>query len=160
MKKFAQEINRFAGPWAFLSNFYACPVNYEMVVYPSVEHAYQAAKTLDLELRKKLTEPTVTAGQAKRYGARLTKRGQQRVDWFEVNLAIMKELLVQKFSRSILKRKLLSTFGAQLVEGNDWCDNFFGVCSCIPCQEAKIEGQNQLGKLLMEVRTLYAKDPN
>lgn len=155
MKNFAKRIDRFVGPWAFLSNFYAVWIVFEGLSYPSVEHAYQAAKTLDIELRKKLTDPDVTPGQAKRWGERLKKRGLLREDWFDVNIGIMRELLIQKFSKSILRRKLLATFGAELIEGNNWHDEFWGICDGA-CNNGPHEpnGLNWLGKLLMEVRSL------
>ena len=56
-------INDFHNEYFFLSNFYSHPVVFEGVTYPSNEHAYQAAKTLDLEKRKEFTNPNVTAGQ-------------------------------------------------------------------------------------------------
>lgn len=40
-------IDRFSGPHRFLSNFYPSPIIYDGVAYPTVEHAYQAQKTLD-----------------------------------------------------------------------------------------------------------------
>jgi predicted NAD-dependent protein-ADP-ribosyltransferase YbiA (DUF1768 family) len=39
---------------------------------------------------------------------------------------------------------LLETGDAELIEGNDWGDTFWGVCGG--------KGNNFLGKLLMEVR--------
>lgn len=37
-----------------------------------------------------------------------------------------------------------------LMEGNHWHDNYFGVCTCKKCEN--IQGQNQLGQILMKVR--------
>ncbi|GAI29197.1 unnamed protein product, partial [marine sediment metagenome] len=36
----------------FLSNFWFCKVEYQGIVYPSVEHGYQACKTLSIRKRK------------------------------------------------------------------------------------------------------------
>lgn len=44
-------ISEFKGESRFLSNFFAVPIMYEGVEYPSVEHAFQAAKSLDPEER-------------------------------------------------------------------------------------------------------------
>lgn len=44
-------INKFDGKYAFLSNYHPCAVFYEGIEYPSVEHAFQAAKTLDMTQR-------------------------------------------------------------------------------------------------------------
>jgi hypothetical protein len=56
-------------------------------------------------------------------------------------------LLMQKFTRHPqLARELVGTGDAELVEGNTWGDEFWGVCNG--------RGSNQLGRLLMEVRAL------
>ena len=89
-------IDRFEGDWGFLSNFYPSTVLLDGVAYPSVENAYQAAKTLNLKEREKFIN--ITAGQAKRVGAHLRGRGLQREDWFDVSLSTMRELLEQKFT--------------------------------------------------------------
>lgn len=141
--KLPTRIDRFWGEWGFLSNFAPCEVWLDGVKYPSVEHAYQAAKTLDLEQREKFLLNGITPGMAKRMGKTL----KLRPDWDGVKMGIMRDLLMQKFSPSILRRKLLSTFQAELIEGNTWGDTFWGVCDGI--------GENWLGKLLMEVRQHY-----
>lgn len=41
------EISDFSGGNHFLSNFHPSPVTMDGVIYPTVEHAYQAAKTID-----------------------------------------------------------------------------------------------------------------
>ena len=57
----------------------------------------------------------------------------------------MYKLLQQKFSKnSILGKKLEATGQQDLVENNTWNDTFWGVCNG--------KGQNNLGKLLMQVR--------
>lgn len=40
-------IAEFHGPYLFLSNFFPATVQLDGIPYPSVEHAYQTAKTLD-----------------------------------------------------------------------------------------------------------------
>jgi ribA/ribD-fused uncharacterized protein len=143
MKQLPTIIDSFSGPWGFLSNFAPCEVLLDGVAYPSVEHAYQAAKTLKLEQREKFLLNGVTPAMAKRMG-----RGVKlRPDWEEVKVGIMRDLLMQKFRPTILRRKLLSTFQAELIEGNRWGDTFWGVCNGV--------GENWLGKLLMEVRQFY-----
>lgn len=132
-------ITAFSGPYRFLSNFYPCYVIYEDVRYRSVEHAYQAAKTLDLFQRTTI-EQASTAGIAKARGRTVTLRP----DWEDVKIAIMRDLLRQKFDRPDLAAALLVTGDADLVEGNHWHDTFWGVCCGV--------GENWLGKILMERR--------
>jgi len=146
-------IDRFIEPWSFLSNFYSCTVEYEGEVYHSVENAYQAAKAADPKRRSTFQLPGVTSGQAKSLGRKLIIRP----DWDEVRVDIMRDLLLQKFYPTILRRKLLCTFTANLVEGNNWHDLFFGVCDGT-CRKGphEPEGLNHLGRLLMEVREYYS----
>ena len=41
------DVTEFQGEYRFLSNFWPAQVVFEGVTYPTSEHAYQAAKTLD-----------------------------------------------------------------------------------------------------------------
>ena len=131
-------INSFSGDHRFLSNFYPVEVVLDGVTYPTVENAYQAAKTLNLEKRKEFIG--VTPGFAKRLGQRL----ELRPDWSGVKLNIMKQLNEQKYMRPDLRKKLCDTYPQVLIEGNTWGDTFWGVC------EGK--GSNHLGQILMAVR--------
>lgn len=132
-------IGQFQGRYRFLSNFWNVGVTLDGVGYATVEHAYQAAKTLSAGEREKIRF-AATPGQAKKMGRGVT----QRVDWDNVKLAIMETLLRQKFQQPQMRAWLLETEDEELVEGNAWGDVFWGVC--------KGAGQNHLGKLLMQIR--------
>lgn len=133
-------IDSFVGEYAFLSNFYPVQIEYGGEIYPSAEHAFQAAKTPDEEQRKKIRE-ALNPGQAKRLGRRVSLRK----DWSSVKVSVMRDLLRQKFGAgSDLAQRLLDTGNAKLVEGNTWDDVYWGVCEG--------RGQNKLGLLLMEIR--------
>lgn len=151
-------IARFQGAHAFLSNFFPCQVSLPddpSTLFPSTEHAYQAAKTLDIFIRRDFL--TGTAGQAKRLGRVIAMRS----DWEEVKLSVMESLLHQKFRKgSDLAIYLERTGDAELIEGNTWGDRYWGMTiaprngddkTFIP---ATLVGQNQLGKLLMKVREM------
>lgn len=127
------------GKYRWLSNFWPAPVTYDGVLYSSVEHAYVASKTLDKRERNKvfLFE---TPGQVKRFGRRL----KIREDWEDVKLDIMEDLVTQKFHDPELRQNLLDTRDAELIEGNNWNDTYWGVCRGV--------GSNHLGKILMKVR--------
>ena len=132
-------IDSFTGKYAFLSNFYASEVRLGGQVALTVEHAFQAAKAVRYADRLKILDaPTPTL--SKRYGRRVMLRD----DWEDIKLWVMEDLLRQKFRRQDLKRSLLATGDATLIEGNWWGDEFWGVC------EGK--GENNLGKLLMTIR--------
>lgn len=134
------EILGFNKEYRFLSNFYPAKVEYDGLEYTSTEHAYQAAKTLDPGERRRIRE-SQKPGEAKRLG----KQVKMRTDWEQIKISVMKELVLQKFSKhKELKDKLLATGDAYIEETNTWNDTFWGVC--------KGKGQNWLGKILMEVR--------
>jgi len=137
-------ITEFRGPYRWLSNFDWREVEFEGLMYPSSEHAFQAAKTLDLELRKAIRDqPTYL--KAKRAGRKL----KLRADWEDVKVQVMETILRDKFTRHLdLRSKLLDTGDAELVEGNDWHDHDWGVCTCGDCPP----GKNNLGKVLMKIR--------
>lgn len=128
----------------FCSNFYPCEIEYEGIVYPSSEHAYQAAKTLDKDLRlliKDLEKP----GQTKKLGKKIVLRE----NWDTIKVDIMKDILNIKFKNPELLQKLKATGTKTLTEQNEWHDNFWGVCTCLKCPKM---GRNMLGLLLMDIR--------
>lgn len=135
-------VNSFDGPYRFLSNFWPNEVTFDDETYPSIEHAYQAAKTLDPEDREKI-RLAPTAAKAKKFGKVVTLRP----DWNDVRLDIMKELLQQKFSNPTLRDLLIATGDEELIEGNWWGDVYWGKC--------RGKGENHLGRLLMEIRELW-----
>jgi ribA/ribD-fused uncharacterized protein len=138
-------ITSLCGPYRFLSNFFIVPggIEYQGRRYPSVEHAYAAAKSLDPAVRATIAI-LPTPGQAKRAGRAVALRP----DWEVVKLAVMADLLARKFSREPLISALVKTGSAEIVEGNNWGDIFWGVCEG--------HGENHLGRLLMELRTRLA----
>ena len=141
-------IGPFRGKYRFLSNFYTCRVEYEGIVYQSSEHAYQAAKSLDVEVRKQATEPRLKEPRdVKHWGSTI----QAREDWDAVKVDVMTDILRIKFSNPYLRGQLLATGNEELVEVNYWGDDFWGVFNTM--------GQNQLGKALMKIRQ-EIREPN
>lgn len=137
-------IRHFDKEFAFLSNFYPSTLELEGEFYPTVEHAFQAAKT-DSPDERATVRTADTPGKAKHRGRRVTLRP----DWEEVKNDIMLELLRCKFSDPGLQEMLLSTGEAELIEGNWWHDRYWGQCECARCGG---QGRNELGRLLMQVR--------
>ena len=138
-------ILKFDGEHRFLSNFWPAQVALENETYASVEAAYQAAKTLDMEFRQKVRDCGDDSVAVKKLGKKVGKTVRQRPCWDEdFKLKVMGDLVRQKFSDPELGGRLLATGDQELEEGNWWGDRFWGVC--------KGEGRNELGKLLMQVR--------
>jgi ribA/ribD-fused uncharacterized protein len=136
----SERIDRFEGTWYFLSNFSASPVEMDGLIYPTVEHAYQAAKTFNTNNRVKI-QKALTPGLAKKLGRKVPMRS----DWDDVKISIMENLIEKKFAPGTkLASDLLLTMDAELIEGNWWNDTFWGVCNS--------KGHNHLGKILMKRR--------
>lgn len=132
-------ITTFREEYEFLSNFFPARVALDGVDYPTVEHAFQAAKTVEEAQRRGIRE-SATPGRAKRLGTKATLRA----DWEQIKLKIMEDLLRQKFADPGLKAKLRATGDREIVERNHWHDTFWGVCDG--------KGRNHLGLLLMKIR--------
>jgi len=133
-------ISSFTMEYSFLSNFYPCLIEFDGDIYPSLEHAYQAAKTNDPNERKKIREEKQVR-RAKQIGRHVTIRE----DWEQIKVEVMRDLLKKKFENPQLRKLLLDTYPHDLVEGNNWGDTFWGVC--------RGHGKNMLGVLLMQLRS-------
>lgn len=132
-------VTRFSGPYEFLSNFHRMPDG------TTLEHHYQAAKTHN-EVQAQFVMNSLTPAVAKRRGRAVT----MRPDWEEVKRDVMLRLLRARFEKEPYRSMLLATDDAYLEEGNTWHDQYWGSCTCTRHWQA--EGQNWLGKLLMQVR--------
>lgn len=131
-------VRGFFDEYRYLSNFQPSEVILDGITYPTVENAYQAAKTLDLEERKSFV--LFTPVEAKKAGTKV----KLREDWELVKDSIMEELVRQKFLQTNLRDKLLTTEDLYLEETNWWKDTYWGVCNGV--------GKNVLGQILMKVR--------
>jgi hypothetical protein len=124
-------------PYTFMSNMYILPQPI-FTLYHSSENFYMAMKTEDKGERIVISK--LTPAKSKRYAKTL----ELREDWEDIKVEVMRAALNMKFRIPELKEKLLATEFAYLEETNWWNDTFWGVC--------KGEGENMLGKLLMQVR--------
>lgn len=128
-------IDSFEGKYRFLSNFW--PDN-----GTTLEHHYQAAKTLDVKWAAMILMAP-TPNEAKKLG----RRAPIQTDWDFKRIAVMRALVRHKFSDIELAEALLETGDAYLVEGNNWGDTFWG--------KVNGKGKNWLGKILMETREIH-----
>ncbi|MBR1453935.1 MAG: NADAR family protein [Lachnospiraceae bacterium] len=145
-------IARFDGKYEFLSNFYNTDVkmlvNGKPRTFKNSEAAFQAIKCANDSDVEQFT--TMAPGPAKRLG----KKVLMRSDWETVKDGVMHDVLVAKFTQNKeLAEKLIETGDAILIEGNNWHDNYWGVCICDDCAENKDQSNsNHLGDALMMVR--------
>lgn len=137
-------ITIFKGDYFFLSNFYVAPVVYQGIRFENNEAAFQAAKCPE-RMRD-------FCGLNPQRAKRLGRRVELRPDWEAVKYDVMYQVCKAKFTQNPdLRNKLLATGDAELVEGNTWGDQVWGVCKGV--------GENNLGKTLMLVRSeLRAKE--
>ena len=148
------KIDCFDREYAFLSNFYYSPFEFDGVTYPTNEHFFQAMKSFDPVVRKQIAEAE-TPGEAKRMGRTI----KIRPDWEEIKYPVMRRGLLLKFTtHKDLAEKLINTGDAWLIEGNYWHDNTWGDCKCPRC--LTIDGKNWLGTLLMDVRRELKNEKN
>ena len=134
-------ITQFAKEYRFLSNFWECDIKFEGITYPSAEHAYQASKTTDMDLRRIISQLPSPAA-AKRMGREISLRP----GWDRMKVLYMRKIVSEKFYQNEdLYVKLVSTRPAKLIEGNTWGDKFWG-------ESPLGHGRNELGKILMSIR--------
>lgn len=132
-------INNFRGKYAFLSNFYTADIVFDGITYKNNEAAFQAQKCVNDADRKAFS--TLNPSEAKKKGRHVVLRP----DWEDVKFNLMRKIVKAKFEQNPdLARKLDDTGDAQLEEGNTWGDRIWGTVNGA--------GQNNLGKILMQVR--------
>ena len=133
------------GGYNCLSNFSAFKVACNDRTWMTAEHAYQAQKFTEPEIKDKI------ANCPSAYKAKMTAQNcKQKVrnGWFDDNVEIMKNILRAKLSQhQYIKEKLADSGDKKLVEDTD--DEFWG-------RGENGDGDNMLGKLWMELRNEYA----
>ena len=135
----------FFGRSAWLGNSY--PVGFRIggMTWKSVDHfvfANRAIKEGDREAVRLAETPV---------GARnVSKEIRWRPDWKEADAENMEAAVEAKFMQNVdLGRRLLCTRDTELIHENRWGDKLWGICNG--------EGENLLGKLLMEIREKLEK---
>lgn len=133
----------YEGPYYLLSNFSAHAIVYEGKLYPTSEHAYQATKFTDetiIEAIRQAPSPLQAKKVAKEHAdAKNPDHSAQKV-------VMMKKILQAKAAQHQEVREALSKSGQNEIAEDSPIDYFWG-------RGADGSGQNQLGKLWMEIRT-------
>lgn len=128
---------RFRGDFAFLSNMHEAPIRTKIGTFRCSESVYQAAKSDRYMLFKGLD------GYAAK---RLARTLPIRPDWDVKRVNVMRKVLWWKFDQHPDLLERLRAVEGEIVEDNTWGDVFWGRCNGV--------GENMLGKLLMEIRTV------
>ena len=138
---------RFFGPkgrYGWLSNFYMHKMSVRGVTYASVEHYYQAEKTLDPGLRA-----DIRLAETPKLAKKLGQFVVLRPDWNNVRAGVMSVGLFAKFENERMSERLISTAPARLIENSPW-DAYWG--GKLP------DSKNMLGYLLEIVRERLIAD--
>lgn len=130
-------------------NFSSFQVDWKGVVWATSEHAYQAAKFLDVdeEIVEKIKMARSAHDAQKIANENKDKRPK---NWDSIKIGIMKEILRNKIKQHpYVLKKLLQSGNREIIE-DSWRDNRWGWG-----QDRK--GQNLLGKIWMELRKEFTK---
>jgi predicted NAD-dependent protein-ADP-ribosyltransferase YbiA (DUF1768 family) len=146
-----QKILGFTNDYKFLSNDHPCEIMFDGLTYPSVTHAFAAARTDDPEVREQirnLLDAATVRSFVKRIPETTFFKGHQ--------LEIMTQLLQSKFFDSVpLAQKLHETADWPLIHltQRDGTftrgDEYWGVVKTT----GGFRGQNWLGHILMALRS-------
>jgi ribA/ribD-fused uncharacterized protein len=131
-------------PFGWLSNFSLHPIEMKGRLWPTVEHYYQAQKFAGTDYEEQIRQAP-NAGTSKD----MAHDGSHavRADWDAVKYPIMQEAVLKKFqTHADLWAALLATGDEELVE-NSPDDYYWG-------RGSDGTGANNLGRILMEVRSL------
>jgi len=126
------------------SNFYPASMTIRGKTYRTVEHWFQASKTKETRAHEKIRTAS-TAAQAKRLGRAV----QLRPDWEKVKMEVMRRGLEAKFTQHGGLKQLLLETGDRAIHEASPSDAIWGWMGG--------QGQDLLGKLLMETRTKIRK---
>lgn len=141
----------------WFSNFkpFDIPLVYQSITFLTNENFYQAMKLPKTEVNLRREIASMLPNKAK-LALRENKKFLLRKDWNDkLKLDIMEYGLEWKFQpKAIYQHQLLiMTEDEEIVETNNWHDNWWGNCICGKCKDKN--GLNHLGKLLMQIREKY-----
>lgn len=135
---------KFYQQWYDLfNNFSANAIEYEGEVYPTSEHAYQAAKCESQEAKDDIrhAKSPIVAKEI----ANGKFKGDRIPDWDVKKLEIMERILRAKLSQHEEVKSALMRSSNDIIEEDSKEDNFWGVGK-------DGHGLNHLGKLWMKIR--------
>jgi len=127
-----------------LNNFSANAVEIDEILYPTCEHAYQAAKCTDSQGKKKIAAAKSPL-LAKQLSNEKYKSAKDPV-WNTKKLSVMESILRAKLDQHQEVRDALIKSGREEIAEDSPIDVFWG-------RGKDGNGENQLGKLWMKIRS-------
>lgn len=146
-------MNKWINNWFSNFNPFDKPYVYQSIEFLYPETFYQAMKTEkhNIKIRKHIA--SLTPSKAKKFWRKKENKQYLRKDWRNISLQVMEHILRVKFAPGTSWSKKLVTEQSDIVETNNWHDNFYGACICDRCiNKSK---HNHLGKILMRIRDDY-----
>jgi N-glycosidase YbiA len=125
------------------NNFSAHAIEFGNKLYPTAEHAYQAAKCTDPKGKEEIRHARSPI-LAKRL-ANETYRAARDPNWSHKKLAVVEEILRAKLAQHAEAREALRNSGDEEIIEDSPTDYFWGA-------GADGSGQNMLGKIWMRIR--------
>jgi ribA/ribD-fused uncharacterized protein len=125
------------------NNFSAHAIEFRGRVYPTCEHAYQAAKCTDPEGQEAIRHARSPL-EAKRL-ANVTYKAARDPDWGNKKVAVVEEILRAKLAQHPEAQDALRASADEEIVEDSPTDYFWGT-------GADGSGQNVLGKLWMKIR--------
>lgn len=148
----AIEFYRVDKPFGFLSNLYKRAIVYDGRDFPTSEHAYQYSKPRDPKVADWLMQaksPALLAATA-----HVLSYWEVRSDWAQIKIDRMRGVVTAKFSQHVdLREQLLMTGEETLIEVGTTDNAVNRYWGCVR-KDGRLVGQNTLGDILMEVRSL------
>jgi ribA/ribD-fused uncharacterized protein len=126
-----------------LNNFSAHAIEFRGKLYPTSEHAYQAAKCTDSQGQEAIRNARSPL-QAKVLASE-TYRAAKDPSWGSKKVAVLEEILRAKLAQHPEAQEALRKSGHEYIVEDSPTDYFWG-------EGADGSGQNMLGKLWMKIR--------
>lgn len=151
----------FHSEYAWLSNFFPCPIEIQGLTFKSAEQAFQYTRAIRLK-DTPLANLILRSRNAKE--AKLLSHSNTKTtpEWDNDRFDVMRHVVTQKFTQNYeLGGRLVSTGQLTLIEST--IDGFWGAKASITSKSIKDGtwmGANFLGKILMEVRNELRRDEN
>jgi len=136
-------INFYTPKFYVFNNFSAHAIEFRERLYPTSEHAYQAAKCTDPQGQEAIRSARSPL-QAKRL-ANETYKAARDPDWGSKKVAVVEEILRAKLAQHPEAQEALRASGHEDIVEDSPTDYFWGV-------GAAGSGPNMLGKLWMKIR--------
>ncbi|GIH05715.1 hypothetical protein Rhe02_37820 [Rhizocola hellebori] len=136
-------INFYTPEFYVFNNFSAHAIEFRGVLYPTAEHAYQAAKCTDWHGKEEIRH--ARSPYLAKSLANEKYRAARDPDWDSKKLAVVEEILWTKLAQHPEAQEALKASGGEDIVEDSPTDYFWGA-------GADGTGQNMFGKIWMKIR--------